>query len=103
MSDEFVTVPYYIEPDGSKTHFLPGLRQGQTYRIGKKGGEHLVADYWEALKLVCAMPKPRFRRKNNEGNAGLVTCQPGQVEEVSLAAIEDQLAQLAGETKGREG
>jgi hypothetical protein len=97
MSEDFVKVPYYIERDGSKTHFLPNVRQAKGYRIGEKGSEQLVADYWEALELVRAMATPRFRRKNSEGNVGIVACKPEQVEEVSRAAIEVQLAQLAGE------
>lgn len=97
MSTDFVKVPYYIERNGSKTHFLPGLRQGKGYRIGEKGSEQVVVDYWEALALVLAMPTPRFRRKNSEGNAGIVACRSGQVEEVSRKAIEAQLAQIVGE------
>lgn len=95
MSEEFVKIPYYVEADGSKTHFLPKLRQKKGgYRIGEKGKEQVIADYWEALDQIRAMHAPKFRRTNAAGNPGLVTCNPGQVEEVSRAAIEEQLARV---------
>ena len=95
MSESFVKVPYYVEADGSKTHFLPRLRQKNgSYRIGEKGQEQVIADYWEALDRICAMETPRFRRKNAAGNAGIVSCRSGQVEEVSRGAIEEELTQV---------
>ncbi len=94
MTSDFVKIPFYIERDGSKTHFLPGLRGSTGYRIGEKGSETLVLDFWEALSAVCAMPTPRFRRRNSEGNPGIVACKAGQLEEVSRAAIEAQLATI---------
>ena len=42
MSNDFVKIPYFIERDGSKTHFLPGLGGRTGYRIGEKGSEALV-------------------------------------------------------------
>ena len=34
--------------------------------------EQKVADYFEALALLTAMPTPRWRRPNSEGNRGIV-------------------------------
>lgn len=91
MVDDFISVPFYIERDGKKTHFLPALGGKGGYRIGEKGSEKLVADYWDAIAAVNAMSTPRFRRRNSEGNAGIVACKPGDVEEVSRTAIQRQI------------
>jgi len=93
MSVEFFKVPFYIESDGSKTHFLPGLLETRGYQVGKKGSEIWVLDYWDALAAVWAMPQPRFRRRNSAGNAGLITCKQDHFEDVSKTAIEAQLAE----------
>lgn len=92
MSSEFVCVPFYVERDGKKTHFLPSCRMTTGYRIGEKGDEKLVRDYWQALDLLVKMPVPRFRRPNANGNFGIVACLPGNYEDVSRAAIECQIA-----------
>lgn len=102
MSEEFVKIPYYVERDGTKTHFLPGLRQGKGFRIGEKYSEQVVSDYWEALALVRSMSTPRFRRKNSAGNAGSVACKPGDVEEVSKRAIDDMIASMVQARAGEE-
>ena len=100
MAEEFIQVPYYVERDGTKTHFLPSLRQGKGYRIGEKGHERVISDYWEALAAVCAMPTPRFRRKNSAGNPGIVACLPAHIEEVSRRAIADQINQVERAQRG---
>jgi len=65
---EFVFVP--VARDGSA--FLPDVRSAGRYTIGAKGDEQKVADYFEALALLTAMPTPRWRRPNSEGNRGIV-------------------------------
>lgn len=99
MNDEFVKVPFYVEADGSKTHFLPTLRMPTGYRFGRKGSERVVTDYWEALQAVSEMPIPTFRRPNSAGNFGGVACKPANVEEVSRKAIQKQLDALNTKTK----
>jgi hypothetical protein len=92
----FVRVPFHVEQDGTKTHFLPSCRGASGYRIGEKTKETVVANYWDALGTVSAMPKPTFRRRNAKGNAGGVTCKPGDYEEVSRAFIEAERAKHGG-------
>ncbi len=91
--DRFVTVPLYIEEDGSKTLFLPTLATKNGYQIGAKGEERCVPDYWDALDALNAMATPRFRRANSAGNRGIVACAPGQVEEVKFGYIERLIRQ----------
>lgn len=102
MSKEFVKIPYYVERDGTKTHFLPSHKQAKGYRIGEKGSEQVIPDYWEALALLRSMSTPRFRRKNSAGNAGIVACQPGDVEEVSVTAINDMLDSMSQQRASEE-
>ena len=98
MSQDFVKVPFYREADGSKTFFFPACRHKGGYEIGKRDAdkERHIQSYWEALEKVMAMPSPRFRRKNANGNSGTVTCQPGDVEEVSREFIEAERAKFGG-------
>lgn len=91
MSARFVRVPYYLERDGTKTFFLPGCRMAAGYRIGPKGGETTVADYWNALARLAAMQPPRFRRPNADGNFGIVKCEPEAWEEVNRSYLEDEV------------
>lgn len=102
MNPSFIRVPFYVERDGQKTHFLPGCRMSSGYRIGPKGNEQTVEDYWTALSLLTEMDVPRFRRPNMNGNFGIVACAPGDIEEVSRAAIEKQMADLANGKKPNE-
>jgi len=95
MNTGFIRVPFYVERNGEKTHFLPGCRMPSGYRIGPKGSEQTIADYWTALKLLTEMDIPRFRRANMNGNFGIVACAPEDIEEVSRAAIEQQIANLS--------
>jgi hypothetical protein len=92
MSERFIKVPFYTESDGGKTFFLPNLKRPKGFQIGPKGGEVYLEDYWQALSKLMAMKSPKFRRKNSKGNAGIVTCEPGAVEEVRIDFIEEQLS-----------
>lgn len=94
MSSEFVRVPFYVERDGRKTHFLPECRMARGYRIGPKGEEQLIVDYWEALSVLLKMSTPRFRRPNSNGNFGIVACADGDIEEVSCQEIERQISTI---------
>lgn len=98
MSEQFVNVPFKIEKDGSKTFFLPDCRNTNGYEIGArdKDKERGIQDYWIALEKLLAMPQPRFRRRNKNGNSGTVTCAPGDVEEVSRAYIESERVKYGG-------
>ena len=91
MNNDFVTVPFYKEADGSKTHFLPNVRMSSGYRFGRKGSEQVLSDYWEALEALSKMAIPTFRRPNSAGNFGGVACKAGDVEEVSRKAILQQI------------
>lgn len=53
--------------------FSKECRNSKGYRIGPKGNEELVPDYKDALKkLINMKPKPYWRRKNKNGNWGIV-------------------------------
>jgi hypothetical protein len=92
--DRFLSVPLYIEGDGSKTLFLPTLATKNGYVIGAKGEERCIPDYWDALDALNAMATPRFRRTNSAGNRGIVTCASGNVEDVKTSYIERLLKQV---------
>lgn len=97
MSDEFVKVPFYVEKEnGNKTFFLPDCRMGKGYKIGAKDKEIDIQNYWDALKKVIEMDNPRFRRRNKNGNFGIVTCKHGDVEEVSKSFIESERVKYGG-------
>lgn len=98
MSSDFVKVPFYREKDGSKTFFFPECRLGVGYEIGKRDvdRERYIQNYWEALAKVSAMSNPRFRRRNKNGIPGTVTCEPGDVEEVSRDFLESERAKVGG-------
>lgn len=96
MSANFVRVPYYVERDGSKSFFLPACRMGAGYRIGPKGDETVVVDYWAALSLLTEMRPPRFRRPNAEKNFGIVKCGSEAFEDVSRVFIEREIGKPVG-------
>jgi hypothetical protein len=98
MADDFVKVPFYVESDGSKTFFLPDCRHKVGYEIGQRGKdkEKYIQTYWEALEKLMKMPKPRFRRRNKNGNSGTVVCNPGDIEEISRMFIEDERVKYGG-------
>jgi hypothetical protein len=98
MAEEFVKVPFKVEEDGSKTFFLPDCRMDKGYEIGArdKDKERGIQSYWEALDKLMKTSQPRFRRKNKKGIFGTVTCQPGDVEEVSKSFIETERAKYGG-------
>jgi len=101
MSTEFVKVPFKREADGTKTFFLPDCRLLKGYEIGRRDHdkEKGIQSYWDALAKLQAMSQPRFRRRNKNGIPGTVTCEPGDIEDVSKAYILDMLAQT-GEAEG---
>jgi hypothetical protein len=103
MSTEFVRVPFKREADGKKTFFLPNCRLTKGYEIGRRDHdkERGIQSYWEALAKLQAMSQPRFRRPNGNGVPGTVTCEPGDVEDVSRAYILQLMAE-AGEQPVRE-
>lgn len=98
MASEFVVVPFKREKDGTKTFFLPDCRLSKGYEIGArdKDKERGIQSYWDALAKVQQMPSPRFRRPNKIGNAGTVTCEFGDVEEVSREFIEAERVKYGG-------
>jgi hypothetical protein len=58
--------------DGSR--FLPSCKQGNGYKIGKKGEEVYVEDYNAALNMLRTMPKAYWRRPSNStGKFGIVS------------------------------
>lgn len=81
-----------------KTFFLPDCRMSAGYEIGArgKGKERGIESYWTALDMLMAMAQPRFRRRNAQGKFGTVTCQPGDVEDVSRSFIELERAKHGG-------
>lgn len=95
---EFVRVPFYREKDGTKTFFFPECRLKGGYEIGDRDTdkERYIQNYWEALAKVTAMPTPRFRRRNKNGNSGTVTCQPGDFEEVNRDFLESERIKVGG-------
>ncbi|KWF30942.1 hypothetical protein [Burkholderia pseudomultivorans] len=95
LSEKFTSVPYYVEADGSKTFFLPDLLRTKGYQVGTKNRERYFADYWDALAFLKDMDKPAFRRRNGNGIAGIVTCDHGNVEEVSISYLQRLLAAVA--------
>lgn len=59
-----------VASDG--TIFAPVLKRRSGYMIGPKGAEDIVEDYDTALEKLNAMPEPRWRRPNDNGNWGIV-------------------------------
>ncbi|WP_439598766.1 hypothetical protein [Falsiroseomonas sp.] len=73
-----------VPVDAHGASFLPTLAR-QTrgtgserlgFRIGAKGDEFVVHDYFEALDALKGMHPPRWRRPNAEGNWGIVRGEP---------------------------
>ncbi|MEI6745347.1 MAG: hypothetical protein WCL34_05250 [Methylococcaceae bacterium] len=94
-----VKVPFHIEKkDGSKTLFLPDCRMKTGYEIGArdKDKEKHIQNYWDALNKLLAMNTPRFRRKNENGIFGTVTCNKGDIEEVRKDFIESERMKHGG-------
>lgn len=86
--DDYLFVP--VSGDGSI--FDPTCRYGGRYQVGAKGDETKYSDYFEALSALQAMPKPRWRRKNSEGNAGIVTGT--EFERIRRSELLAQLAHI---------
>ena len=53
--------------------FSPECRQKNGFRIGPKGNEVLVESFEEALQQLGQMPKPYWRRPNQNGKFGIVS------------------------------
>jgi hypothetical protein len=87
-TDDYVFVP--IAADG--TWFSPTCRLGSGYTIGAKGEERKVGDYWTALEQLARQRTPRWRRKNPNGNWGIVAGQTAW-HRVRRAEIEKALAE----------
>lgn len=98
MSTEYVKVPFYREADGTKTFFFPNCRLKGGYEIGRRDvdKERYIQNYWEALAKVMAMSNPRFRRRNKNGIAGTVKCEPDDVEEVRRSFLEAERLKAGG-------
>ncbi|MEE2878750.1 MAG: hypothetical protein VX593_07075 [Pseudomonadota bacterium] len=67
--DKLIFVP--MARDGSTFH--PGLKRSDYYQIGGKGEEQQFEDFDAALAALNAMPVPRWRRPNDQGNWGIVS------------------------------
>jgi hypothetical protein len=97
-SDAFTQVPQ--SEDGP---FLPetAVRRnratgGLHVTIGSKGEEESVADFFEALGKLARMPTPRWRRRNAQGNWGIVRAR-GAWASVPTDLIRTQLAAFTAE------
>ncbi|WP_198368466.1 hypothetical protein [Roseomonas rosulenta] len=71
----------WVPVDARGDAFLPTLarptRQGALgFRIGPKGNEQTVGDFFDALSALKGMHPPRWRRPNAEGNWGIVRAEP---------------------------
>ncbi len=91
--EEFTQVPQ--SEDGP---FLPetAVRRNRAtggihVTIGPKGDEESVANFFEALRKLAQMPTPRWRRRNKEGNWGIVRARGAWVA-VPTDTIMKQLA-----------
>ncbi len=98
LSSQFVRVPFYVEEDGTKTHFLPQCRLRVGYEIGARGKdkERYIQSYWDALEKLLVMDNPRFRRRNKNGIPGTVKCNAGDIEEISRDFIEAERVKYGG-------
>ncbi|WP_298444126.1 hypothetical protein [uncultured Ferrimonas sp.] len=77
--------------DGSL--FLPELKNASgLYTVGNKGDEQKFERYADALAYLRAMPTPRWRRPNDNGNWGIVTGVRWITPEQVLAASRSPLA-----------
>lgn len=94
-----LSVPFYIEPSGSKTHFLPSLRRTQGYRVGAKGKERYFSDYWEALYFLKQLHAPASRRPNASKIPGIVRCQPGDTDNFEVAYLHQEVNRNARMTE----
>lgn len=83
----------FIPVAADQSRFWPDLRNGNGYRIGRKGEEQTEPDYFKALELLSRQPRPYWRRPNSAGNWGIVSGQGW--ERVRRDALESQLRSLA--------
>lgn len=89
-ADEVATNLVVVPVAGDGSWFSPACRQGAGFKIGPKFAERKIEDYWQALDvLVNQMPVPKWRRRNKEGNWGIVSQR--SFERVARADIEKML------------
>lgn len=69
-TDEDIVV--FVPVARDESWFSPDCRSGGRYTIGAKGSETKYTDYFAALDALLKMPTPHWRRKNSNGNAGIV-------------------------------
>jgi hypothetical protein len=65
-----------------------------SYQVGEKDSERYFADYWEVLAFLREMPAPAFRRPNTNNMAGIVRCDAGHAEDVSVGYLQRLPADL---------
>jgi hypothetical protein len=92
--DEFIGIPFYVESDGTRTLFLPQLKQQEGFRIGPHGREQSFNDYWAALTALKEMESPTFWRNDSENAPAAVVCSAGQLDEVKRSYLEAQLTRI---------
>ncbi len=64
----------FIPVANDGTEFRPSTRRDQGYQVGAKGSEEYIESYTDALATLQKMNVPRWRRPNENGNWGIVTC-----------------------------
>ncbi|MBY4869286.1 hypothetical protein K6W76_22695 [Burkholderia anthina] len=99
MAEAFMRVLFHVEKETAKEiYFLPECRLSKGYENGAraKKNESGIQDYWTALDKLLAMARPPFRRRNKNGKPGTVTCEHGDIEEVSRSFIESERAKHGG-------
>jgi len=81
---------------------LPRGSELPSFTIGAKGEEKQHRDFYEALAALAKMDIARWRRRNEEGNWGLVRARGSWVA-VSKAEIDRQLADAGFPSGARTG
>lgn len=71
-SGEILEEPVFVPVARDGSVFHPGLTRNGTYTVGPKGDEKHLADYTGALQELQRMPRPYWRRPNDQGGWGVV-------------------------------
>jgi ASCH domain len=71
-ADPFVGASSLVPVAKCGSWFGPHLARRSGFTIGAKGEEFICAEYEQALAALRAMPVPRWRRPNGNGNWGIV-------------------------------
>jgi hypothetical protein len=66
-------IPVFVPVARDGSMFLPSTNRNGTYRVGEKGSEESFDDYQKALAKLQSMPVAKWRRANDQGNAGIVS------------------------------